>query len=63
MSWADRVAIDPEVPTGKPIVRGPRLSVEFIPELLAACQSGAGIPAGFPGLLRDDMACLAYASR
>ena len=63
LSWSDRVVIDPEVLTGKPVVRGARLSVEFILELLAAGQSEAGILASYPGLLRDDiLACLAYAS-
>ena len=63
MSWPDRVVVDPEVLAGKPIVRGTRLAVEFILDLLAAGQSEADIVANYPGLAHEDvLACLAYAS-
>jgi uncharacterized protein (DUF433 family) len=62
MSWRERIVIDPEILAGKPVVRGTRLAVEFILELLAAGQSEAAILANYPGLARDDiLACLAYA--
>ena len=63
MSWPERIVIEPEVLAGKPVVRGTRLAVEFILELLAAGQSEAAILANYPGLTRDEiLACLAYAS-
>ena len=63
MSWPDRVVVDPQVLAGKPIVRGTRLAVEFILDLLAAGQSEADIVANYPGLAHEDvLACLAYAS-
>ena len=63
MSWPERVVIDSEILAGKPVVRGTRLAVEFLLELLAAGQSEADILANYPGLTRDDiLACLAYAS-
>ncbi len=63
MSWPERVVIDPEILAGKPVVRGTRLAVEFILELLAAGQSEAGILANYPGLTREDiLACMEYAS-
>jgi uncharacterized protein (DUF433 family) len=63
MSWPERIVIEPGVLAGKPVVRGTRLAVEFILELLAAGQSEAAILANYPGLTRDDiLACLAYAS-
>ena len=63
MSWPERIVIEPEILAGKPVVRGTRLAVEFILELLAAGQSEAAILANYPGLTRDDiLACLAYAS-
>ena len=43
MSWPERIVIDPEILAGKPVVRGTRLAVEFILELLAAGQSEADI--------------------
>jgi uncharacterized protein (DUF433 family) len=63
MSWTDHIVVDPEIVAGKPVVRGTRLALEFILELLAAGQSEADITANYPGLTCDDIrACLAYAS-
>jgi uncharacterized protein (DUF433 family) len=61
--WKDRIAIDPAVLAGKPIVKGTRLSVQFIVDLLAQGWSEADIVANYPGLAKEDIrACLAYAS-
>jgi uncharacterized protein (DUF433 family) len=63
MSWPDRIVLGPDVLSGKPVIRGTRLAVEFILDLLAAGQSEADIVANYPGLAREDvLACLAYAS-
>ena len=63
MSWPDRIVIDPEVLAGKPVIRGTRLAVEFILDLLADGQSNEEILANYPGLTAADLlACLAYAS-
>jgi uncharacterized protein (DUF433 family) len=63
MSWPQRIAIDAEVLAGKPVIRGTRLAVEFILDLLAAGQSETDILVDYPGLTREDiLACLAYAS-
>jgi uncharacterized protein (DUF433 family) len=63
MSLPDRIEIDPEVLAGKPVVRGTRLAVELILELLAAGESEATILENYPGLTHEDiLACLAYAS-
>lgn len=63
MPYADRIVIDPEILAGKPIIRGTRLAVEFILELLAADQSENDILSNYPGLTREDiLACLSYAS-
>ncbi len=63
MSWSERITVDPEILTGKPVIRGIRLAVEFILELLAADQSEDQILENYPGLTREDiLACLAYAS-
>jgi len=34
MTWQDRITIDPNVLVGKPIVKGTRISVEFVVDLL-----------------------------
>jgi uncharacterized protein (DUF433 family) len=60
---SERIVVDPEVLAGKPVIRGTRLAVEFILELLAAGQSESELLTKYPGLTRDDiLACLAYAS-
>jgi uncharacterized protein (DUF433 family) len=63
MSWPDRIVIDPEILAGKPVIRGTRLAVEFILDLLAAGQPEPEIVASYPGLTHEDiLACLAYAN-
>jgi uncharacterized protein (DUF433 family) len=48
---------------GKPIVKGSRLSVQFVVDLLAQGWSEQDVLASYPGLTPDDIrACLAYAS-
>ncbi|MBI2688887.1 MAG: DUF433 domain-containing protein [Acidobacteria bacterium] len=63
MPLSDRIIVDPEILAGKPVVRGTRLAVEFILELLAAGRSEDYILTNYPGLTREDiLACLSYAS-
>jgi uncharacterized protein (DUF433 family) len=63
MPLSERILVDPEILAGKPLIRGTRLAVEFILELLAAGQSETELLSNYPGLTRDDiLACLSYAS-
>ena len=63
MPWSERIVVDPEVLAGKPVIRGTRLAVEFILELLAAGQSEEDLLTNYPGLTPEDiLACLSYAS-
>jgi hypothetical protein len=41
MSWQDRITIDPNVLVGKPVIKGTRISVEFVIDLLARGMAGA----------------------
>lgn len=63
MAAADQhIVLDPAVLAGKPVVRGTRLSVEFIIGLMADGWNEADILANYPGLTREDIAaCLSYA--
>jgi uncharacterized protein (DUF433 family) len=62
LNWRDRIVIDPEILVGKPVVKGTRLAVEFVIDLLAQGWTEAEILANYPGLTREDIqACLAYA--
>lgn len=57
-----RITIDPAILVGKPVVKGTRLSVEFIIGLLADGWGEVDILRNYPGLVPDDItACLAYA--
>jgi uncharacterized protein (DUF433 family) len=57
-----RIVLDPAVLAGKPIVRGTRLSVEFIIGLMADGWNETDILANYPGLTHEDIAaCLTYA--
>ena len=58
-----RIVLDPAVLAGKPLVRGTRLAVEFVIDLLAAGWSEAQILDNYPGLTHADiLACVAYAA-
>jgi len=62
MGQLDRIAIDPAIFGGKPIVRGMRISVELILNLLAQGETQESILDDYPGLQPNDIrACLAYA--
>jgi uncharacterized protein (DUF433 family) len=61
--WRDRIVVDPDVLVGKPVVKGTRLAVEFLVELLAQDWTYEQILDNYPGLTRQDiLACLSYAS-
>jgi len=63
MKYQDRIVIDPEILCGKPVIRGTRLAVEFVVDLLAQGWNEADILKNYPGLTHEDLlACLAYAS-
>jgi len=63
MSWQDRIILDPEVLAGKPVIKGTRIAVEFVIDLLAQEWTESDILENYPGLTHEDLkACLGYAS-
>ncbi|MGB8648921.1 MAG: DUF433 domain-containing protein [Anaerolineae bacterium] len=63
MNWEERIIVDPAILVGKPVVRGTRLAVEFIIDLLAQGWPESEMIRNYPGLAHDDIqACLNYAS-
>lgn len=59
-----RITFDPDIFAGKPIIRGRRLAVEHVLDLLAAGDDTATILAGYPWLEPEDIqACLVYAAK
>ena len=63
MDWQERIVSDPGVVGGRPRIKGTRLSVSFILELMSAGSSEAEILKSYPQLCAVDIrACLRYAS-
>lgn len=59
-----RICIDPQVMTGKPVIRGTRIPVELIVRMLAQGISEDDILQEYPRLAREDIrASLAYAAQ
>ena len=62
MEWRDRIASDPAVLVGKPVIKGTRLSVELILGWLANGWTYEQILASYPRITREDiLAGLAFA--
>ena len=61
--WQERIVVDPKILVGKPVIRGTRLSVEFILDLLANNWTIDEILIEYPQLEREDIiAALKYAA-
>ena len=61
--WKKRITVDPEILAGKPIIKGTRISVEFILDLLANGWTTENILKNYPQLKREDIfAVLKYAT-
>jgi len=59
-----RITIDPKVMVGKPIVKGTRLTVDYILNLLAHGATAAEITQEYEGLTELDIqACFLFATR
>ena len=59
-----QIVANPRILGGKPVIRGTRISVEFVLELLAAGLSEDEILEDYPHMTREDLhACLRYAAR
>jgi uncharacterized protein (DUF433 family) len=62
-NWMERIIVDPKILVGKPVIKGTRLAVEFIVELLAQGWAESEIMRNYPGIVHEDIAaCLMYAS-
>ena len=62
MDWRTRIAADPNVLVGKPTIKGTRISVELIMDLLAGGYTPDQILQQYDHVTLEDIhACLAYA--
>jgi len=62
MNLLERIELNPKVCNGKPVIKGTRIPVSVIIELVAEGDSWDKILAGYPELTREDIhAALHYA--
>jgi uncharacterized protein (DUF433 family) len=63
MAWQDRIVVDSAIRSGKPHIRGTRITVQDVLEYLAGGMNEDQILADFPDLTREDIrATLAFAA-
>jgi len=63
MDWQERITVNPAVRSGKPCIKGTRITVYDVLEYLAGGMSEDQILADFPDLTREDIrASLAFAA-
>jgi len=63
VNWQEHIVVDPEILVGKPVIKGSRIAVEFLLELLAEGWSHDAILKNYPQLSADDIqAALHYAA-
>jgi uncharacterized protein (DUF433 family) len=63
MDWREHIHSDPEILSGKPVVKGTRLSVDFLLELFANGWSEEQVLESYPNLTRDSLrAVFAFAA-
>ena len=59
-----RISVDPEVMVGKPVIKGTRLTVEYILNMLAHGAKDDEIIEEYEGLSKEDIhACLLFAKK
>lgn len=63
MEWRDRIASDPDILVGKPVIKGTRISVELILGWLANGWTHEQILESYPNITHEDiLAALAFAT-
>ena len=64
VDWRDYIVSDERILAGKPTIKGTRLSVEFVLELLAAGWDREALQENYPQLTEDRIrAVLAFAAK
>ncbi len=63
MTWTDHIGVDPAIQGGKPVVKGTRLTVEFLLGLLAEGWTAEKLRTNYPQLTEEGLrAVYAYAA-
>ncbi|MFM8330057.1 MAG: DUF433 domain-containing protein [Candidatus Methylumidiphilus sp.] len=63
MNWQNNIVADANTLFGKPRIKGTRISVDFVLELLASGWSEAQILENYPHLQADDLQAVLLFSR
>jgi len=64
MKYQNRIAVDPEVMHGKPVIKGTRIPVYIVLNLLAGGLKAEDVLKEYPDLTNKDiLACLNYAAK
>jgi uncharacterized protein (DUF433 family) len=58
MDWRDHITSDKEILGGKPVIKGTRLSVEFLLDLFASGWTETRILENYPNLKKEDLQAL-----
>ena len=62
-NWQDRIEINEKVVVGRPVIRGTRITVDFILELLAQGWTIEHVLKNYPRLTKEDIqAALEYSA-
>jgi len=60
---SERIVCNPNICSGKPCIKGTRIPVYIILDLLAAGESNSGVKKAYPNVTDEDIsACISYAS-
>ena len=63
-NYLERIVVDPRIMVGKPVIRGTRLTVEYVLNLLAHGATGQEVLDEYTGLEMEDIqACLLFATK
>ena len=61
VNWKERIEVNPQIMVGKPIIKGTRITVEFLLEILAQGWTMEKILKNYPQLKKEDIkAALEY---
>jgi uncharacterized protein (DUF433 family) len=63
MDYRDRISSDPDIMTGKSVIKGTRITVEIILRKLSEGMTFEELLEAYPHLKREDLlACISYSS-
>ncbi|MBI4288812.1 MAG: DUF433 domain-containing protein [Chloroflexi bacterium] len=64
MSYIDRIVVEPKIMHGKPVIRGTRIPVYVVLNLMGGGLTVDEVLSEYPDLTKEDvLACLEYAAR